>query len=64
MRQHFKVTHSHALNDEEIPSLNKIVEKVNGNMSMKEFIILKTTKQMIDLMITKTMIAGRNTINL
>ena len=40
-------------------SLNKIVEKANGNASMKEFVILKTTKHMINLMIMKTMIAGR-----
>jgi hypothetical protein len=44
-------------------SLNKIVEKANGNASMKEFVILKTTKQMIELMLM-TMITGWNTINL
>ena len=41
-------------------SLNKIVEKANDNASMKEFVILKTTKHMIKSMIMKTMIAGRN----
>ena len=45
-------------------SLNKIIEKANGNASMKEFIILKTAKHMIELMIMKTMIAGLNMINL
>ena len=45
-------------------SLNKIIEKANGNTSMKEVIILKTTKHMIKLMIMKTMIAGQNMINL
>jgi uncharacterized membrane protein len=45
-------------------SLNKIVEKANDNTSMKEFVILKTTKQMIELMIMKTMSVGWNTINL
>ena len=45
-------------------SLNKIVEKANGNASMKEFLILKTTKHMTKLMIMKTMIAGQKTINL
>jgi hypothetical protein len=45
-------------------SLNKIVEKENGNTMMKEFIILKTTEHMIKLMIMKTMIAGCNRINL
>ncbi len=43
-------------------SLNKIVEKANDNTSMKEFIILKTTKHMRKLMIMKTMIAGRITV--
>ena len=45
-------------------SLNTIVEKANGNASMKEFIILKTIIQMIELMIIKTMIAGHNMTNL
>ena len=44
--------------------LNKIAEKTNDNVSMKEFLILKTTKQMIELMIMKSMIAGWNMINL
>ncbi len=35
-------------------SLNKILEKANGNSSMKEFVILKTTKHMIKSMIMKT----------
>jgi hypothetical protein len=42
-------------------SLNKISEEENSNASMKEFAVLKTAKQMIELMIMKTMIAGRNT---
>ena len=44
-------------------SLKKIVEKANGNASMNKFVILKATKQMIEL-IMKTMITGPNTINL
>jgi hypothetical protein len=45
-------------------SLNKIVEKANGNAMMKEFAILKTTKEIIELMPMKTMIARQNMINL
>jgi hypothetical protein len=62
MRQHFKVTHSHALNDEEIPKQDR--RKSKRHALMKEVIILKTTKHMTEVMIMKTMIAGRNTINL
>ena len=45
-------------------SLNRIVEKANGNALMKEFIILKATKQMIELVLMMTMITGWNMINL
>ena len=61
-KQHFKVTHSHALNDEEIPKQD--CRKANGNVSMKKFVILQITKHMTKSMIMKTMIAGRNTIHL
>jgi hypothetical protein len=62
MRQHFKVTHGHALNGEEIPKQDR--RKSKHNASIKEFVILKITKHMTKLMIVKTMIAGRNTIHL
>ena len=45
-------------------SLNKIIEKANGNASMKEFVILKTRKQMIELVIMKTILTEQNAINL
>ena len=44
-------------------SLNKIIEKANGNALMKEFVILKTTTKMIKLMLMITMITGWNMIN-
>jgi hypothetical protein len=62
MRQHFKVTHSHALNDEEIPKQDR--RKSKWQCGDERVCNTETTKHMIKLMIMKTMIAGQNTISL
>jgi hypothetical protein len=61
MRQHFRVTHSHALKDEEIPKQD--CRKSKWQCIDERVAILKTTKQIIELMIIKTTIAGQH-INL
>ena len=63
MRQHFKVTFNHALNDEEIPKQDHrkckrqcVDERVHQ--------VKINPKQMIELMLMMTMIPGLDTINL